>query len=177
MKSRRKSSGGILHTVKATDKKLCWRGGEFAATTISHSDEDVEIESVKGKGNNEKQKAKALKFATVFDKKGGKATKAEIISVEENPAHEHFKRANIITKGAIIKVKIGSEEKAAIVTSRPGQSGTVSAVVVEGYTPEKAKSRGKKKEKKAKKEKTEQQPKEVENKEKPEEKEIKEKKD
>ena len=48
------------------------------------------------------------------------------VIVGDNPANRDFARRKIITKGAIIKTKRGN----ARVTSRPGQNGTVDAVLV-----------------------------------------------
>ena len=50
-------------------------------------------------------------------------------AVEENKANRLYTRRNIITKGAIINVKINGKEQTAKVTSRPGQSGVVQAVL------------------------------------------------
>ncbi len=137
MKSRRKPSGGILRTGKRCDKKLAWRGGIFATTTIVRKEEDVLIE--RGKGKGVKLKVKKVKNASVTDSKTNKATKAEIIKVIENPANRHYTRRNIITKGAIILVKIAGKEEAATVTSRPGQSGAVEAVLLDEKELEKLK--------------------------------------
>jgi small subunit ribosomal protein S8e len=64
--------------------------------------------------------------AYVIDPKTNKTTKTEIISVVENPANIHYVRRNIITKGAIIETKLGK----ARIASRPGQSGTINAVLI-----------------------------------------------
>ncbi len=44
----------------------------------------------------------------------------------ENPANPNYVQRNIITKGAIIKTSAGNAK----VTSRPGQDGTINAVLV-----------------------------------------------
>ena len=64
--------------------------------------------------------------AYVIDPKTNKTTKAEIVSVVENTANVHYVRRNIMNKGAIIETKLGK----ARVTSRPGQSGTINAVLL-----------------------------------------------
>ena len=76
-----------------------------------------------------KVKQHSAKFATVTAKGQKKAMKAEILSVEENAANRLFTRRNIITKGAVIKVKVDGKEQTAKVTSRPGQDGIVQAVI------------------------------------------------
>ncbi len=65
--------------------------------------------------------------ANVVDPKTGRAKKSKILAVVENPADPHFVRRNVLTKGAIIETEFGR----ARVTSRPGQSGIVDAVLLE----------------------------------------------
>lgn len=65
--------------------------------------------------------------ANVVDPKTGHAKKVKILTVIENPADPHFVRRNVLTRGAVIDTELGK----ARVTSRPGQSGTVDAVLVE----------------------------------------------
>ena len=64
--------------------------------------------------------------ANVIDPKTKKSSKAKIINVVGNPANRHFVRRNILTKGTIIETDKGK----ARITSRPGQEGTVNAVLV-----------------------------------------------
>lgn len=131
MKSKRKSSGGLNRALKRCDKRLVWRGGEPALTSITKGEKPANIERKKGRGHEEKIKAKAVKYANITDRNSKKIEKAEIISVAENRANRLFTRRNIITKGAIIKAKLGGNEVHALVTSRPGQSGVVNAVLTE----------------------------------------------
>jgi small subunit ribosomal protein S8e len=125
-KSKRLPSGGIRTTRRKSTKKNAWRGGSAANTKV---DEKEIREAKHGAGKTRKVRARATKYANVFDKGAKKAVKAEILEVESNDANRLFARANIITKGAKIRVKMGSDEKMATVTSRPGQSGTVNAVL------------------------------------------------
>ena len=78
-------------------------------------------------GNNRKTIALTADIAYVVDPKTKKTTKTEIITVVENAANIHYVRRNIMNKGAIITTKIGK----ARITSRPGQSGTINAVLLE----------------------------------------------
>jgi len=64
--------------------------------------------------------------AYVVDPKTNKTTKTEIITVVENSANVHYIRRNIMNKGAIINTKIGKAQ----ITSRPGQSGVINAVLL-----------------------------------------------
>lgn len=124
-KSKRLSTGGRRTTIRRCTKKNAWRGG-LAANTGTGKDER---ETNRGIGNTQKIRATSTKFANVLDNSTKKTAKAEIIAVTENNANRLFARANIITKGAKIKVKIGSDEKVAVVKSRPGQNGIVNAIL------------------------------------------------
>jgi small subunit ribosomal protein S8e len=77
-------------------------------------------------GGNRKTRLLSANTANVLDPKTGKSTKAKILNVVGNPANRYFVRRNILTKGTIIKTEKGD----ARVTSRPGQEGSVNAVLV-----------------------------------------------
>lgn len=89
---------------------------------------------VSARGGGEKIKLLSARFANVTDTNSGKSVRAEIHSVVENPANPHLARRDIITKGAIIETDIGK----ARVTGRPGQEGSINAILVEGNLKEKA---------------------------------------
>ena len=82
--------------------------------------------NVRTKGNNKKMRVKSTDIAYVVDPKNNNTTKTEIISVIENKANIHYVRRNIMNKGAIIETKLGKAK----VTSRPGQTGTINAVLI-----------------------------------------------
>jgi len=131
MKSDKLPSGGKRGTVDRCDKKKAWMGG-VAAETKTDTTVTTEVRETKaGRGTTKKVRATALKYANVMDPKTKKASKVEIIAVKTNDANRLFARSNISTKGALIKVKVGSEEKLAMVTNRPGQHGIVNAVLTE----------------------------------------------
>jgi small subunit ribosomal protein S8e len=87
---------------------------------------EQKVNTIKTKGGNRKMRVIVAKFANVFDSKNKKFIKAAIKTVDECPANRHFVRRNIIVKGTIISTDAGK----ARVTSRPGQDGTVNAVLV-----------------------------------------------
>ncbi|MBW2995609.1 30S ribosomal protein S8e [Candidatus Woesearchaeota archaeon] len=58
--------------------------------------------------------------------KDGKCKKAKIKTVVENPANTQLVRRNVITKGAVVETELGK----ARITSRPGQEGTINAVLL-----------------------------------------------
>lgn len=129
-KSRRKPSGGIRKSKRRRDKRLAQKGGTPALTEIAEAGEPEKRSKLKGRGFTQKVKQKKAKFASVANPKTKKVEKAVILGVEENKANRLFVRRNIITKGAIIKVKLGGKEEKAMVTSRPGQQGQVQAVLL-----------------------------------------------
>uniref|UniRef100_UPI0025C310CB 30S ribosomal protein S8e n=1 Tax=Halovivax sp. TaxID=1935978 RepID=UPI0025C310CB len=77
------------------------------------------------RGAGEKVRALATNVASVHT--DGETVTAEIEDVVENDANPNYVRRNIITKGAIIETSEGT----ARVTSRPGQTGQVNALLVE----------------------------------------------
>ena len=68
----------------------------------------------------------SVNTANLLDPKTGKSSKVKIKNVVGNPANRYFVRRNIITKGTIIETEKGKAK----VTSRPGQEGTVNAVLI-----------------------------------------------
>ncbi len=120
-RSGRKSSGGMYFSARK--KRLCEMGRHPTHTKVSEKDTRVLV-STKGSG----LKVRVLESCVVnlFDPKSKKFEKAEVKTVAENPANRHFVRRNIITKGTIITTSLGKAK----VTSRPGQDGTVNAVLV-----------------------------------------------
>lgn len=77
-------------------------------------------------GGNSKYALLSCDIANVQDQKSGKCFKAKIKTITENPANRHYVRRNIITKGTIILTDKGKAK----VTSRPGQEGTINAVLL-----------------------------------------------
>lgn len=129
-KSVRKASGGLRRSVNARDKYLSERGGDISNTTIAVEEHPAKVKSIRTRGNNTKSMALRLQNANVTDPKTNKTTQMEIITVKENIANRQFSRKNILTKNAIIEVKHGAHTALAHVTSRPGQSGAASAVLL-----------------------------------------------
>ena len=119
-KSRRSKTGRRLRYARG--KRKFEIGREKHLTTIG----EPRLKNVRTMGNNRKNRVKTTNIAYIIDPKDNKTTKTEIISVVENKANSHYVRRNILNKGAIIDTKMGK----ARVTSRPGQSGTVNAVLV-----------------------------------------------
>ncbi|MCH7902230.1 30S ribosomal protein S8e [archaeon] len=147
-KSKRKSTGGLRASLRARDRILAELGGIPSNTTIAISKEPKR-EHHNRRGKTTKVKVYSEKFVYATDAKN-KVKKLEILAVEANDADRQFARRNIITKGAVLKAKDGSQEVFVRVSSRPGQSGSVLGVILEKYEPikeTKAKKKAEKKEK------------------------------
>jgi len=80
----------------------------------------------KGRGGNVKVRVSTANKVNLLDPEKGEYEVTEVRDVKENPSNRNYARENVITKGAIIETSEGE----ARVTSRPGQDGTVNAVLV-----------------------------------------------
>jgi small subunit ribosomal protein S8e len=119
-KAKRSKTGRRIRYARV--KRKFEIGRESHLTTIGTNS----LKIVRTKGNNRKARVKTSNIAYVLDPKTQKITKTEISTVKENSANIHYVRRNIINKGAIIETKIGKAK----VTSRPGQSGTINAILL-----------------------------------------------
>ena len=118
--SRRSNTGRRIRYGRG--KKKFEIGRESHLSSIGN----VKYKKVRTKGNNQKVRALTSNIAHVVDPKTGKTTKTEINSVSENQANIHYVRRNIMNKGAIIDTKLGKAK----ITSRPGQTGNINAVLL-----------------------------------------------
>ncbi|MBN2112406.1 30S ribosomal protein S8e [Candidatus Woesearchaeota archaeon] len=89
--------------------------------------EPRKVKTVRTKGGGKKTKTISSDVVNLFDPKTKKYSQAKIKTVSDNAANRHFIRRNIITKGAIVATDKGK----ARITNRPGQEGTINAVLVE----------------------------------------------
>lgn len=119
-KSLRKASGGRF---KAFRKKRQYETGSLPTFPRPGA---TKLNVIRTMGGNIKVKPLSIEFANIIDPKTKKSFKAKIQIVTDNPANRFFVRRNILTKGAIIQTEKGK----ARITSRPGQDGTVNAVLV-----------------------------------------------
>ncbi|MFH0922855.1 MAG: 30S ribosomal protein S8e [Candidatus Micrarchaeota archaeon] len=123
---KRKSGGSGGLRRKNRDKILSHYGGFFSRTRLTKGDEKQEIKSFHVIGGKHKVAVQRIEFVNVALEKG-KVKKIKITNVLESPANRHYARENIITKGAVVNTEAGK----ARITSRPGQDGTVNAVLIE----------------------------------------------
>ena len=122
-KSDRASSGSGKQKSKIRDKRRSESGGYFAASKAGEKDA---LFRVRARGGRIKDAVKYAAFANVLTKQGYKKTK--ITGVMESRDNRNFARLGIITKGAVINTELGK----ARVTNRPGQEGSINAMLIEG---------------------------------------------
>ncbi len=115
-RSRKKFTGGKL--VAYRKKRIFELGSLPSKTDIGPTKRAVR----RAIGGLKKQKLLRTDIVNLVGK-DGKCKIAKIVTVVKNPANQNFTRRNIMTKGAIINTDSGQ----AVVTSRPGQTGTLNA--------------------------------------------------
>ncbi len=119
-RSQRKKTGGLYH--KISKKKKRHIGRDFLPMRLA-ADRKAHLRT---HGGRTKVALLATTTANVLDPETQSVKKAKIITVKENPANPHFVRMNIVTKGAVIETELGLAK----VTSRPGQHGTINAILI-----------------------------------------------
>ncbi|MEM0467145.1 MAG: 30S ribosomal protein S8e [Candidatus Thermoplasmatota archaeon] len=119
-KSRRTKTGRRLRPARS--KRKFEIGREPHLTTLGTPKRKFD----RTRGNHQKIRMLTSNIAYVVNPKTGKTEKTDIITVVENKANIHYVRRNIINKGAIINTKLGKAK----VTSRPGQTGTIHAILL-----------------------------------------------
>lgn len=119
-KSTRKFTSGRI--IRARGKRRFELGGEEAST---HLGEKI-LKTQRGIGGSLKVRLLRDSTAIVMDPKTKTSKKVTIQTVSGNPANVHFVRRNIMTKGAIIKTELGQ----ARITNRPGQEGSINAILI-----------------------------------------------
>lgn len=117
---KRKHTGGRRRALRGRRK---YETDRYPNEAVQGSNQIV-IRRVRG--NNLKVAVKTAEFANVVDPESKKVTKMKITRVSENPANKDYERRGVITKGAIIEIEAGE----ARVLSRPGQDGTVNAILL-----------------------------------------------
>jgi len=117
---KRKESGGRYKTARS---KRNFEKGSFP--TLSHVGKH-KLRKDKTRGGKIKSRCLSVETVNLFDSKTKKFEKVKVKSVVETPSNRHYVRRNILTKGAIIDTEKGK----ARITSRPGQNGSVNAVLI-----------------------------------------------
>jgi small subunit ribosomal protein S8e len=116
----RKASGGRRVAARARRKFELDRypNEACAGTTITTTR--------RTRGNNIKTALKSAETVNVLDPSSKKTTKLAIIRVTKNPANKDYERRGVISKGALVETEAGT----ARVISRPGQDGSVNAILI-----------------------------------------------
>ena len=122
-KSDRASSGSGRPKNRLRDRRRSESGGYFTETKIGS---EAELNKVRIRGGRIKDTMKHVVFANILTKQGYK--KSKITGVVESKDNRNFARLGIITKGATINTELGK----ARVLNRPGQEGSINALLIEG---------------------------------------------
>jgi len=117
---KRKPTGGKKRPYR---EKRRFEKGSFPTETVVG---DHKIKVTRGRGGNLKVRLVSTSYVNVSDPSTGETKKVEILRVLRNPANVDYDRRNVITKGALLETPLGRVR----VTSRPGQSGVLNAVLV-----------------------------------------------
>jgi small subunit ribosomal protein S8e len=83
------------------------------------------MKSVDGHAGIAKIKIVKTSIVNVSDPDTGKTEKLEILNVLSNPANADYNRRRVITKGTIVR----TEKGLARIISRPGQTGSLNAIL------------------------------------------------
>lgn len=119
-KSTRSASGGRNRMNRGKRKSEL---GRIPAETRL---DEKKLRKIRTRGGNTKFRLAAGNKINVVDPKTNKAKLTDIITVIENAANPNYVRRNIITKGAIVETSEGNAK----VTSRPGQDGVISGILI-----------------------------------------------
>ena len=120
-RSRRKQSGGRYKRV-IIKKKMKNVGGTFTGTILG----ERKTQTSRTRNANAKTRLSFAKKVNIYDPKSKKYSREDIKTILENPANAQFVRRNIITKGVIVETSKGKVK----ITSRPGQQGSLSGILV-----------------------------------------------
>ncbi len=119
-KSKRKITGGRRRYSRK--KRKFEIGSEQQFPTLGK--ESRKLYSVRG--GNRKVRLLETSYANVTNPETHEVSRAEIKTVLTNPANSNFVQRNILTKGATVETELGP----ARITSRPGQHGTINAILI-----------------------------------------------
>ncbi len=120
LRANTKSSGGRYKRIKG--KKLKDLAGEPTLTKLGQ----LRVKFERVKGGSRKYSVLRAEEINVYDPKTKKYSKQKVEAVIENPANRHYVRRNILTKGTVVKTPAGN----ARITNRPGQEGSVNAILI-----------------------------------------------
>jgi len=117
---KRKPSGGRRRAYRGKRK---FEKGSFPTETGLGKQKN---KTVRKRGGKRKMKVLSNNYVCITNTKNGKTEKVKILRVIKNPASIDYERRGVITRRAIIETPKGT----ARITSRPGQTGTINAVLI-----------------------------------------------
>ena len=120
-KSRRSPTGAMYKKYRG--RRLYELGRVPGLTKIG----EARVKSIRTRGKNSKLRMLGGNVANVFDPKTKKHEQLSITNVLESPADINYVRRNIIVKGTVVQTEKGKAK----ITNRPGQDGTINAIIVE----------------------------------------------
>jgi len=115
--TKRKKTGGKKRAYRT--KRIYEHGSQPVETLLR--------KTVAGITSTKKTKLVRADYVNVSNPETGKTLRLEILDVVSNPAKADYNRRGVITKGTIVRTENGL----ARIVSRPGQEGSLSAIVVE----------------------------------------------
>lgn len=119
--TKRKKTGGRKRAYRT---KRIYEQGRAPVETLMG---DQKLKNVKTRSGKEKVKIVRTNVVNVSDPATGTTEKLKILDVVSNPAKADYNRRRVITKGAIVR----TEKGLAKIVSRPGQDGSLNAIVQE----------------------------------------------
>ncbi len=120
-RSKRKYTGKKYKTFRKKRKRVLARA---PINTVIGLPEKKKQQRVMG--GNIKQKLFASSYVNVTDQATNKTSKVKILKFESNDASKDLNRRHILTKGAVVETELGKVK----ITSRPGQHGVLSGILI-----------------------------------------------
>lgn len=117
---RKKFTGGKLHRNRSNRRSEA--GREPTLTRLGETSSKI----LRTYGGNSKAVLMRGNLTSVYNPETKETKLVKIVTVKENPANPHYVQRNIMNKGTVIETELGL----ARITSRPGQTGVVSSVLV-----------------------------------------------
>jgi small subunit ribosomal protein S8e len=118
---KRKKTGGKKRAFRT---KRAYDQGRFPVETILG---EIKRKTVTGRARISKNKIVKSNLVNVSNPETGLTERMMILDVVRNPANPDYNRRGVITKGTIIR----TEKGLAKIVSRPGQYGSLSAILIE----------------------------------------------
>ena len=119
--TKRKKTGGKKRAYRT--KRVYEQGRQPVETLFG----EVNRKKVKGISRISKIKLVKADYVNVSNPEIGTTERLEILDIVRNPANTDYNRRGVITKGTIVRTKKGLAK----IVSRPGQEGSLSAVIYE----------------------------------------------